>query len=192
MRAHLTIGIILLASGCLSVEKSTPNIEKAETSLKQNSSESDDIFQTLSKYPSSEKVEFSVIASKEYLFEKPIVITLVWINKSETDQKIMIRDYWEHPIGVGASITDLKTKRQLEKYTSTHFLSSQLYLGKELEDYEITLKPNETKSYTVDLRHIPYFDDTQLDRTKEIPKGKYTAQISYYDRISEDFEFEVE
>lgn len=144
------------------------------------------------KYPSSNNVKFTVKARKKYKFSEPIKITLIWTNNSKSSEKIMIRDYWEHPIGVGVSITDLKTKKKLEKYNSTHILSSQLFIGKELEDYEIILKPNEVKTYTVDLRQIPYFDNTKLDRTKEIPKGKYSARISYYNKISTDFEFEVE
>ena len=144
------------------------------------------------KYPSSNNVEFTVKARKKYKFSEPIQITLIWTNNSNSSEKIMIRDYWEHPIGIGASITDLKTKQTLEKYNSTHILSSRFFIGKELEDYEIILKPNEVKTYTVDLRQIPYFDNTKLDRTKEIPIGKYSARISYYNKISTDFEFEVE
>ena len=82
-------------------------MEFKEISEQQSESKINTVVQTLSKYPSSEKVEFSVIASEKYMFAEPIEITLVWVNKSETDQIIMIRDYWEHPIAVGASIIDL-------------------------------------------------------------------------------------
>jgi len=146
----------------------------------------------LYKYPSSDNVKFIVKSSKKYKFSEPIKITLIWTNNSESSEKIMIRDYWEHPIGVGATITDLNTKQKLEKYNSTHFLSSRLYSSTELEEYEIILEPNETKTYVVDLRQIPYFGNSELDRTKKIPKGKYSAQVYYYDRISNIFEFVVE
>lgn len=167
-------------------------LDSLKSNLKVDTLEKNNVLKKLSKYPSSKKVEFTVSASKKYSFSKPIEITLVWTNKSKSSEKIMLREYWSHPIGIVATITDLKTKQSLQEYPSTHALSSQLFLGKELEDYEITLNPNETKVYKVDLLQIPYFKNRELDRSKKIPKGKYSAQVSYYESISNSFEFEIE
>ena len=47
----------------------------------------------------------------------------------------MLKEYWNHPIGVGAAITDLNTKRNLEVYNSTHFLSSTFFSENDLKSF---------------------------------------------------------
>ena len=76
-------------------------------------------------YPTSDKVEFNIKAEKEYFADKPIEIKLIWKNKSQNTEKIMIRDYWEHPIGTGASIMDLKNV-ELTSQVSNHIFECSI------------------------------------------------------------------
>ena len=143
-----------------------------------------------SGYPTSDKVEFNIEAEKEYYEGKPIEIKLIWKNESNIAEKIMIRDYWEHPIGTGASITDLNNVK-LTSQISSHILSSQLFSPDDLKDYEIELKPNETKEYSVDLLKIPILKQTESNPKSTLPKGKYKIQVFYYSKMSKEIEIEI-
>lgn len=44
-------------------------------------------------YPTSDKVEFTIKAKKEFYAGDPIEIKLIWENKSDDTEKIMIKDY---------------------------------------------------------------------------------------------------
>ncbi len=144
------------------------------------------------KYPSSEIVEFTFTAAEKYTFGEPIEMTLKWLNKSQDNQVIMIRDYWEHPIGIGASIINIKTNDTQQKYTSRHILSSNFFLENELKEYEITLKPNESKTHPIHLNEIPYLENNDMNFSKKLPKGTYTAQINYYAKSSNELKFIIE
>ncbi|UKM66188.1 hypothetical protein GSB9_02767 [Flavobacteriaceae bacterium GSB9] len=141
-------------------------------------------------YPTSDKVEFNIKAEKEYYADKPIEIKLIWKNKSQNTEKIMIRDYWEHPIGTGASIMDLKNV-ELTSQVSNHILSSQLFTPEDLKEYEVHLKPNEIKEYSVDLLKIPILKKTESNSKNTLPKGKYKIQVFYYSRMSDQIEIEI-
>ena len=141
-------------------------------------------------YPTSDKVEFNIKAEKEYYSDKPIEIKLIWKNKSRETEKIMIRDYWEHPIGTGASIMDSQNV-ELTSEISNHILSSQLFSPDDLKQYEIVLKPNETKEYSVDLLKIPILKQTESNLKSTLPKGKYQIQVFYYSRVSDRIEIEI-
>ena len=141
-------------------------------------------------YPTSDKVEFNIKAEKEYYSDKPIEIKLIWKNKSRETEKIMIRDYWEHPIGTGASIMDSQNV-ELTSEISNHILSSQLFSPDDLKQYEIELKPNETKEYSVDLLKIPILKQTESNPKSTLPKGKYQIQVFYYSRVSDRIEIEI-
>jgi hypothetical protein len=141
-------------------------------------------------YPTSTKVEFNIKAEKEYYAGKPIEIKLIWKNKSNKTEKIMIRDYWEHPIGTGASIKNLN-KVELTSQISSHILSSQLFSSKDLKEYEIELKPNETKEYSVNLLKIPILKQTKSNPKSTLPKGKYKIQVFYYLKMSKKIEIEI-
>jgi len=141
-------------------------------------------------YPTSDKVEFNIKVEKEYYVDKPIEIRLIWTNKSNTTEKIMIRDYWEHPIGTGASIMD-SNNVELTSLVSNHILSSQLFTPEDLKEYEIELQPNETKEYSVDLLKIPILKQTESNRKRTLQKGKYKIQVFYYLKISEEIEIEI-
>ncbi len=86
-----------------------------------------------SGYPTSDKVEFNIKAGKEYYAGKPIEIKLIWKNESDKNEKIMIRDYWDHPIRNRASITDLNNVK-LTSQISSHILSSQLFSPDDLKE----------------------------------------------------------
>ncbi|NQZ48034.1 MAG: hypothetical protein HRT63_10990 [Erythrobacter sp.] len=141
-------------------------------------------------YPTSDKVEFNIKAEKKYYAGKPIEIKLIWKNKSNSNEKIMIRDYWEHPIGTGASIMDLNNV-ELTSQISSHILSSQLFSPDDLKEYEIELKPNETKEYSVDLLKIPILKQTESNPKSTLPKGKYKIQVFYYSKMSKEIEIEI-
>ena len=141
-------------------------------------------------YPTSDKVEFNIKAEKEYYSDKPIEIKLIWKNKSRETEKIMIRDYWEHPIGTGASIMDSQNV-ELTSEISNHILSSQLFSPDDLKQYEIVLKPNETKEYSVDLLKIPILKQTESNLKSTLSKGKYQIQVFYYSRVSDRIEIEI-
>ncbi len=141
-------------------------------------------------YPTSDKFEFNIKAEKDYYVGKPIEIKLIWKNKSNATEKIMIRDYWEHPIGTGASIMDLNDV-ELTSQVSNHILSSQLFTQEDLKEYEIELKPNETKEYSVDLLKIPILKQTESNWERVLPKGKYKIQVFYYSKISNKIEIEI-
>ena len=143
-----------------------------------------------SGYPTSDKVEFNIKTEKEYYVGKPIVIKLIWINKSNVNEKIMIRDYWEHPIGTGASIMD-SNNTELTSQVSNHILSSQLFSPDDLKEYEIELKPNETKEYSVDLLKIPILKQTESNPKTALPIGKYKIQVFYYSKMSKVIEIEI-
>ena len=80
---------------------------------------------------------------------------------------------------------------ELTSQVSSHILSSQLFTPEDLKEYEIELKPNETKEYSVDLLKIPILKQTESDPNKTLPKGKYKIQVFYYMRISESIEIEI-
>ena len=141
-------------------------------------------------YPTSDKVEFYIKAEKEYSVGKPIEIKLIWKNESNTVEKIMIRDYWEHPIGTGASIMDTNNVK-LTSHFSSHIFSSQLFTPVDLKEYEIELKPNETKEYSVDLLKIPILKQTESNPKSTLPKGKYKVQVFYYSKMSKEIEIEI-
>ena len=141
-------------------------------------------------YPTSEKVEFSIEVEKEYFAEKPIEIKLVWKNKSDKTEKIMIRDYWEHPIGTGVSIVD-SNNTELTSQVSNHIFSSQLFTPEDLKEYEIDIKPNETKKYSVELLKIPTLKQTESNPKSILPKGKYKIQVFYYSRMSDKIEIVI-
>ncbi|WP_324027808.1 hypothetical protein QSV08_07635 [Maribacter sp. BPC-D8] len=141
-------------------------------------------------YPTSDKVEFNIKVEKEYYADKPIEIKLVWKNKSNKTEKIMIRDYWEHPIGTGASIMDLNNV-ELTSQVSSHIFSSQLFSPDDLKEYEIELKPNETKEYSVDLLKIPILKQTESNPKSTLPKEKYKIQVFYYSKMSKEIEIEI-
>ncbi len=141
-------------------------------------------------YPTSDKVEFNIKAEKVYYANKPIEIKLIWKNNSDETEKIMIRDYWEHPIGTGASITD-SNNVELTSQVSNHILSSQLFTPEDLKEYEIELKPNEIKEYSVDLLKIPILKQTESNPTKTLPKGMYKIQVFYYSKMSDRIEIEI-
>ena len=143
-----------------------------------------------SGYPTSEKVVFNIKAGKEYYAGKSIEIKLIWKNESDKTEKIMIRDYWEHPIGTGASIMDLNNV-ELTSQISSHILSSQLFSPDDLKEYEIELKPNETKEYSVDLLKIPILKQTESNPKRSLQKGKYKIQVFYYSKMSEEIEIEI-
>ena len=143
-----------------------------------------------SGYPTSDKVVFNIKARKEYYAGKPIEIKLIWKNESEKTEKIMIRDYWEHPIGTGASIMDLDNV-ELTSQISSHILSSQLFSPDDLKEYEIELKSNDTKEYSVDLLKIPILKQTESNPKSTLPKGKYKIQVFYYSKMSKEIEIEI-
>ena len=143
-----------------------------------------------SSYPTSNKVEFNIKAEKEYYADKPIEIKLIWKNKSKITEKIMIRDYWGHPFGTGASIMDLNNV-ELTSQISNHILSSQLFTPQELKEYEIDLQPNEIKEYSVDLLKIPILKKPVSTTEKKLPKGKYKIQVFYYSKMSDKIEIEI-
>ena len=141
-------------------------------------------------YPTSDKIEFNIKTEKEYYSDKPIEIKLIWKNKSQETEKIMIRDYWEHPIGTGASIMD-SNNMELTSQVSNHILSSQLFTPEDLKEYEIDLKPNEIKEYSVDLLKIPILKQTESNPKSTLTKGKYLIQVFYYSRMSDKIEIEI-
>ena len=102
----------------------------------------------------------------------------------------MIRDYWEHPIGTGVSIID-SNNTELTSQVSNHILSSQLFTPEDLKDYEIDLKPNQTKEYSVDLLKIPILKQTESNTKSTLPKGKYKIQVFYYSKMSKEIEIEI-
>ena len=143
-----------------------------------------------SNYPSSDKVKFSISAKKEYKVNEPIQIELIWKNTSDKKETIMIRDYWEHPMGTGASIKDANNQ-ELTRHLTNHIFSSRIYTSEELKDFEISLEPNETRTHLVDLLKIPVFKQKGFKNSKYLKKGKYKIQINYYSLESEIVEIEI-
>ncbi len=141
---------------------------------------------TFIDYPTSKKVKFYIKAQKEYFVNQPIKVKLFWKNESNKVEKIMIYNYWEHPLGVSVSIKNMDNE-ELTKYHSSHFLSSKLFSANHFKQYEINLKPNEIKEYVVDLLKIP----TLKSKNSFLPKGKYRIQVFYYSMKSDEVEIEV-
>ena len=52
-------------------------------------------------------------------------------------------------------------------------------------------KPKESKIFNVDLRQSPYYNNSEINKTKNIPKGKYAGRVNYYGCFSKDFTFEI-
>ncbi len=140
-------------------------------------------------YPSSEKVKFSISMKTEYDVKEPVVITFMWENKSDKTEKIMIKEYWGHPFGIGVSIKNADNE-ELTKYASTHFLSSQLYFADELKQYEIKLKPNEVKEYSTSLLSVPVFKKSAY-KENGLPEGKYKIRAFYYEQQSNEVEIAI-
>ncbi|WP_324024598.1 hypothetical protein QSV08_15385 [Maribacter sp. BPC-D8] len=172
------IGIIIIGISYFGIEMYGFAKGVKEDAKKENLNAELNAQTQFSGYPTSDKVEFNIKAGKEYYAGEPIEIKLIWKNESDKNEKIMIRDYWGHPIGTGASIMDLKNV-ELTSQISSHILSSQLFSPDDLKEYEIELKPNETKEYSVDLLKIPILKQTESNLKSTLPKGKYKIQVFY-------------
>ena len=80
---------------------------------------------------------------------------------------------------------------ELTSQISSHILSSQLFSPDDLKEYEIELKPNETKEYSVDLLKIPILKQTESNPKRSLQKGKYKIQVFYYSKMSKEIEIEI-
>ena len=144
----------------------------------------------LADYPTSEAVEFTIESEEKNLEEEPIIIKMIWTNLSDKPEIIMIRDSWEHPMGVGASIKN-DQGIELTEHSSRHFLSSQLIIGDELKDFELTIKPNHSFEKEVNILKIPHFKKDELNKNQRLPKGDYGIQLNYHEQLSNEVTIQI-
>ncbi|MDP8079716.1 hypothetical protein [Phocoenobacter skyensis] len=160
---------------------------------KKNSFENHKVFREKHNFfvfPSSKEVEFSINAKKKYKQGKVIDIDLVWKNNSDENETILIYDYKNSLIGLGALVFNDKNEVITEK-PSKLFYSSKFFTADEILDRKVILKPNETKKYTINLMEVPFFQNNNLKK-KGLEKGQYKVQLLYYDRKSKILEIEIE
>lgn len=80
---------------------------------------------------------------------------------------------------------------ELTSQASNHVLSSQLFTPADLKKYEIELKPNEIKEYSVYLLKIPILKRAKSNSKNILPKGKYKIQVFYYSNMSNVIKIEI-
>jgi hypothetical protein len=123
-----------------------------------------------------------------YKTGEDIFINYKFTNISDSIQKIMIRDYWGFPMGMGIMITN-SNDSSICKYPSRHILSSQIYTEKQLKAYYKKLKPKEIIEGQVKLQDIPVFKDFITDKT--LPQDTYNIRLTYIWLISNTIRIDV-
>ncbi len=117
-----------------------------------------------------------------------ILIKYRFRNISETNQSLLIKNYWGFPMGMGVMIKD-KNDSSICDYPSRHILSSQLYTEIQLKDYYKILKPGGIIEGQVKLQDIPVFKEYIKD--KIIPVDKYKINLLYIWLISNTITIEI-
>ena len=143
--------------------------------------------QTDSSLNKNIRIEISSEKSS-YKLGDTIFIKYRFRNISQTDQNILIKDYWGFPMGMGVMIRD-KNDSSICKYSSRHILSSQLYTENQLKDYFKILKPDKIIEGRIKLQDIPVFKDYIKDNI--IPVDKYKISLSYIWLISNTIMIEI-
>lgn len=136
-------------------------------------------------YPSSKDVLFKFEGEKSYNRHQPIVVNLIWHNTSPSQEIIMINKQMGFPIGINISIKD-QENNELTEFSSKHILSSQLYLGNELKEFEIILEPNEEYSMKVNILDIPIFRGAKNWDKSFLREGQYSVKLFYYKQSSDE------
>lgn len=138
----------------------------------------------------SKNIRLEISSDKSnYMTGEDIYINYKFINMSQTDQKIMIKDYWGFPMGMGTTINN-SNDSSICKYPSRHILASQIFTENQLKDYYRKFKPGESIKGRVKLQDIPVFQDFIKD--KILPVDIYKIKLSYIWLISNTIMIEIE
>lgn len=116
-----------------------------------------------------------------------IFISYKFTNLSSTVQRIMIKEYWGFPMGMRTAIAN-SSGLSICKFSSRHFFSSQLYTGKELNDFYKKIEPGGSIEGRLRLQDVPVLNDG-LENL--IPEGNYSVRIFHWDLISNVIKIKV-
>lgn len=134
------------------------------------------------------RLEISSVKSS-YRLGEAIYVRYRFTNVSRVYQSILIRDYWEFPMGMMAMIINSSNSSVCE-YPSRHILSSQLYTESQLKDYYQIVKPGGFVEGQLKLQGVPVFKDYIKDNI--LPIDKYKVSLSYLWLSSNSIMIEVE
>jgi hypothetical protein len=128
------------------------------------------------------KIRLKIATDREiYKLGDTIWVDYTFLNISDSTQEILIKEYWNHPMGMTASILD-ENDSSICKYPTKTYYSSTIFLEKDLKDYYKRIEPNSKITGKVALQSIPAFKD--YIKNGLIPKGKYTVNLGYYILLS--------
>jgi len=135
------------------------------------------------------KIRLKITTDREsYNLGDTIWIDYTFLNVSDSTQEILIKEYWNHPMGMTASILD-ENDSSICKYPTRTYYSSTLFFEKDLKDYYKSIEPNSKITGKVALQSIPAFKD--YIENGLIPKGKYTISLGYYILLSNTLEIHI-
>lgn len=144
-----------------------------------------------SKHNDNPKVEVKISApNTTFKFGDRIILNIKLTNRSKTNQRIL----FDKPIvstggpwATSATVTDIKTNRNVVKYQNKAVLSSQIYSDEKLDGYYYYLFTGQSIEGKYDLNDIIVLNSAD----DNLQKGIYAIQLFYCENASNTLEITI-